>query len=143
MPYVREWENPEVVLRHRGVVVHEFYEDEDDEDPAPHIYAIYKPDSLASDGAPIFYSLEYDEPVCAIDIAEMRRLPGIEPHWRDEDVLENLIDRGILTQSGLDEDKAYSEEPYFPPDTQTIPLPFDELKPEPTDPLVYGREVAT
>ncbi len=124
MPYVKEWENPEEVFRYKGVVVHRYYLDEDEEEPEDFEYAIYAPGG-SEDGEPWFGCLEGAKPEQVIDIRHVCEYVGLTPKAGLATILTRLVDCGLLTQDGFDEAKTRCWEP---PDTLTIPLPFDELK---------------
>lgn len=144
MPYVREWQDPDVVAKHENVVVHHWYGDDDDnEDPIKYIYAIYKPNGFDSRG-PRFGDLECVDPIETFDIRELCKLVNMpaftidissytdlegekhECQWEKPTdhrlITYALIDKGFISQAGINADAVGS---YEPPDTLTIPLPFD------------------
>ncbi len=126
MPYVREWEDPEVVIRHGGVVVHYYFLFDDDESPCANVYAVYEPESTDADGDLVFGSLERREPKFLVNVEEVAHLVDISPtRYNHMEILRRLIDAGHLTQKEFSWDTAT---PWEEPDTLTIPLPFEEVE---------------
>ena len=131
MPYERNWVDPDEILRYKGVVVHEYFVDDEDEFPSDSIVALYSPAGFNDDGFPWFYCLQGEDPIC-IELLELCRLLNRDTstfksdsrriEWT-EALLEQAIDAGILTQDGIvdpADNNGWAE------DTQTICMPFDE-----------------
>jgi hypothetical protein len=129
MPYVTEWEDPQIFLRQGAVVLHEYYLDGHDECPSAYEFAIYEPLQSARDGTPVFGDLEYEEPVEIVDVFAicdllgLARCPSPSPDWCRARLCQ-AINAGILTQKGLREPGAGGG-PYWGKDTMTAALPLE------------------